>query len=154
MPAVQSNYSQYHDALQLGKVADTRYKEVRSMIWEGPSTLKFGRAVIQGSADNGVVVGAGGVFRGISLAQKVLDPMTTTDEFDVEETIGCMHKGAVVVEATVNVAAGDPVHYTATGEISNTGGTEIVGATFETSAQAGELAIVYMQQVLNYATRY
>ena len=145
MPTLQSNYTQYHDGAQLGMIADSRYKAVRSMTYEGATALGFGLALTFGANDNGADLG-GTVFAGIVVSQKVLDPVNNATAYVQYDTVGLMTQGSIWVEASVAVAAGDPVHFdAATGVISNTGGVQITDAVFETSAQAGDLARVYMQ---------
>jgi hypothetical protein len=52
-----------------------------------------------------------------------------------------MKKGVIVVQASVAVAVGDVVHYVpATGVLTNTGGTLIPGAIWETSTSGAGLA--------------
>lgn len=59
------------------------------------------------------------------------------------DTARIMNNGPVAVEASVTVAAGDPVRVVvATGAFTNTGGVQIVGAQYGTSGVSGDLVKV------------
>lgn len=140
MSAVQTNYDERHGVALLGAIADTRFKSVRSFTYEGSENIGFGVALGYGANDNGADLDGTG-FAGIVVASQVTDPNNATDAFASGETVGLMDVGAIWVAPTVTVAPGDPVHFVAaTGALSNTGGTVIPDAVFETSAAAGELA--------------
>lgn len=148
MPAVQTSYTDRHSEGRLGAIADTRHVNARSLTFVAAAaggTVGFGLALTRGVNDGECQLG-GTIFAGLSIATQVQDPNIATDAFGDRETIGLMTEGALWVKPTVTVTAGDPVHFDpATGAISNTGGTAIAGAEFETSAAAGDLARVYLK---------
>lgn len=148
MSAVQTNYSQRHGEGRLGAVADGRHVNARSLTFVGvdaDATLSFAVAVGFGDNDGECKLGGTG-FAGLVMASQVQDAAIATDAFGDRETVGLMSEGAIWVKPTVTVAAGDPVHFTAaTGALSNTGGTAIADAIYETGAAAGELARVYLK---------
>lgn len=148
MPPIQTNYNQRHEGGQLGAIADTRHVNARSLTFvsaPADGTIAFGRALGFG-ADDGTCGLAGNGFAGVVIRQKVQDAAIATDAFGDRETIGLMTEGAMYVRPTATVAQGDVVHFDpATGEISNAGGTLIADAIFETSANAGELARIYLK---------
>jgi len=148
MPAVQTDYTERHGVAQLGMIADTRFKDVRSFTYVGIADIGFGIALTREpvSGDDTVNLGGAGNFAGIVVSTQVQDPLIATDGFGTGETIGLLDKGSIWVAPTVTVAPGDPVTFDpATGELSNTGGTAIADAEFETSANAGELARIRMK---------
>lgn len=145
MPAVQSTYSESHAVAQLGMIADSRPKSVRSLTYEGAAKLGFGIAVGFTSNNNGCDLDGTG-FAGIVVSTQVKDPAVETDGYKQYDEVGCMATGAIWVKPTANVAVGDPVTFVAaTGAISNTGGVTIPDAVFETAAQAGELARIFIK---------
>lgn len=102
--------------------------------------IGFGVGVSQGDADKGVVAG-GTDFVGITLLDR--SAAGEGDTFRVGDSARVMTKGDVWVSADVAVAAGDPVTMTAAGAFSNTGGTAIDNARWDTSTTAaGQLAVV------------
>lgn len=145
MPAIQTNYNERMGVAQVGMIADSRPHSIRSMNYETAANIDFGIALMFGDNDNGAKL-AGTVFAGIVVAAKVVDPTgATADQFTQNTTVGLLTSGAIYVEPNVNVNDGDVVHYiAATGAISNTGGVLIPGARFETTAQAGNPARVFL----------
>ena len=105
--------------------------------------IEFGKPVMQGVADKGVVLasGSGIKFVGITVLDNV-GRYGYPNGFALRDSARVMTKGVIWVEAAVAVAAGDPVTVTTTGTFSNTGGTAIANARWDTSAQANGLAQV------------
>lgn len=101
--------------------------------------IGFGRGVSQGETDKGVVLG-GTAFVGITLLDR--SAMGPGDTFREGDSARVMTKGDIWVVAEDAVEAGDPVHMTATGGFSNTGGTAIANARWDTSTTADGLAVV------------
>ena len=145
MPPVQTNYTERHGVAQLGMIADTRFKSVRSFTYVGAADIPFGIALTRAaSGDNEVDLG-GTAFAGIVVSTQVQDPNLATDGYASRESVGLLDIGSIWVAPIVAVVAGEPVAFDpATGEISNAG-TAIPGAEFETSANAGELARIRMK---------
>ena len=148
MPAIQSTYTDRHSEGRLGAIADGRHVNARSLTFVGATTadvLSFGIAVGFGAADGQCAL-AGTGFAGLVVASQVQDAQLADEAFVDRETVGLMSEGAMWVAPVVAVVAGDIVHFdAATGAISNTGGTLIADAIFETSAAAGDLARVYLK---------
>lgn len=138
--AVQTNYSEMQDALRAGFIYDMAPNELLSRTVED-AALAFGKPVTQGTADSAVHPTTTGdtTILGIS----ALDQSTLDDEFAIGSSARIITSGPVAVEAAATVAAGDPVHVVvATGTFTNAGGVQIVGATYESSGDSGDLVKV------------
>jgi len=145
MPPVQTSYTERHGGAQLGMIADTRFKSVRSLTYVGANDIGFGIALTRAANDNEVDLG-GTVFAGIVVSTQVQDPNLATDGYATRESVGLLDVGSIWVAPEVAVVAGEPVTFDpATGALSNTGGTVIPGAEYETSANAGDLARIRMK---------
>ena len=145
MGAVQSTYLSKQPEALLGMEADMMPAEKVSRLIEG-GDVPFGRAVVQGTADNQVKLGAAGVFIGITVKDVGLDP-AQGDKYVVGDTANIMTKGTMFVTAAEAVVAGDPVYRTATGTLNKTssGNTLIVGALWETSVGSGALGRIRLK---------
>ena len=110
---------------------------------EGANPIRFGVAVSQGTTDKSVVAG-GTAFVGITaLDRSATGTAAIPDAFAPGYSARVMTKGDVWVTATVAVTAGQPVTFTSAGAFSNTGGTTIPNARWDTSTTAaGQLAVV------------
>lgn len=118
------------------------------------ANIGFGVAVSQGAADKACIAtgtGATAVL-GITLLDRSATGVNastgafTADTFGVGESARVMTKGDIWVQASVAVAAGQPVYVVlATGAFTNVVGTtnvQIVGARWDTSTTAAGLAVV------------
>lgn len=123
-----------------GMIADTSGpKDVASRVIEG-AAVAFGLAVGRGAGDGSATLGGDG-FEGITVADKSRE----ADEYAVQEVAGVIRKGAVWVEASTAVAAGDPVTFTAATGVIGAGLTGTIdNAQFETSGGVGDLVRVYL----------
>lgn len=140
MPPVQTSYGERMPVGQAGGPAEGAY-EADTCSVETAAGIGFGLACGRGSAADGAVLG-GAQFRGISIRDvNVPASDSAPDKFPQYANIPLMTKGVIWVNAAVAVEAGQLVHYdTTTGALSNTGGTEIAGATWESDAGIGALA--------------
>lgn len=143
-------YENTMSALRAGMQSHTGPKNLLSRTFEGAegAVLDFGKPVVQSSTnDRAVRAPATGdtVIFGIC----VLERSTTDGHFAVGDTARIMTIGPVAVVASVAVNAGDPVYVNVTtSDYSNVAGVDLVqieDARFDTSAGAGELAIVRMK---------
>jgi hypothetical protein len=139
--AVQTDYPSTQPAAIAGAQATMVPATLISRNVETAAGIGFGKAVAQGAADKGVIAYAGtAAFLGIALLDRSAH---TGDLFAKGESARVMTRGDVWVVAAVAVAAGDPVTLTAAGEFSNTGGTAVANARWDTSTTAaGQLAVV------------
>lgn len=142
MGNVQPNYNTRMGRGFAGERADMRSFEAVSRVCE-PATIGFGVAVIRGTADNQVTVGAAGKFVGITVRDITL-PATNADVYKQGNTVGVMTIGTMFVVPTANVADGDAVYYDANGALTNVSGgnTAIPGAVWEATTASGGLAVL------------
>ncbi|WP_072389859.1 DUF2190 family protein [Hyphomicrobium sp. CS1GBMeth3] len=145
MGNVQPNYNAAPDIGYEGQIADMRSYEAVSRICED-ATLAFGRAVIRGTADNQVKVGAAGKFVGITMRDITL-PAANNDAYKQGNTVAVMTRGTMFAIPGANVADGDAVYYTATGALTNvaTDNTLIPNAVWERTTSSGNLGLIRLQ---------
>lgn len=145
MGNVQPNYNVRPEIGHEGQVADMRSVEAVSRICE-PASVGFGKAVIRGTADNQVTIGAAGKFVGLSMRDVTL-PAANADVYKQGNTIACMTRGTMFVVPTANVADGDAVYYTAAGALTNvsSGNTVVPNAVWETTTSSGSVGVVRLQ---------
>lgn len=142
MPTVQSTYASKHAKAYAGAIADQQADfNLISRNVEDAAGIAFGLAVMQGTADDGVVVGDGSAFLGVTVRDQSVNP-ATPNLFAENESARIMTKGVIWVENSGGVEAGDPVSLAAAGALE-TGGTVIVeGARWDSTAEDGELALL------------
>lgn len=140
MGAVQTTYAERHTIGKLGEIADLGQSDVISREVE-PTSIAFGLAVVQGTADDQCKLGAAGSFLGISVRDTTL-PVTRGDAYAQYDTAAIMRKGVIWVTAGEAVVAGDVVYRTSAGVLNKTssGNTLVANARWETSAASGALA--------------
>ena len=146
MPAVQTTYADKQATAYNGMVADTRLTDILSREVED-ATLGFGLAVIKGTAEDQVKVGAAGTYIGITVKDVTLAPpanAANVDQYIAGQTCAVITRGAVWVVAPATITAGQPAYYTSAGVVTNvsSGNTAISGATFETGGASGDLVRV------------
>lgn len=142
--AIQTAYSDTIAKAYNGMIADMRLTEVITRECED-ATLAIGVAVIQGTADDQVKVGAAGVYVGITVRDITLAPdATNQDKYLAGDSVAVLSRGAIWVTAPATITAGQPVYRTAAGVITNVSAsnTLIDGAVFETGGASGALVRV------------
>lgn len=139
MPTIQSTYADTMDAGYAGAIVNTEPSVLISRTVEDAAGIAFGLAVMQGTADKGVVVGDGSGFLGVTVREQDVDP-STPSLFAENETARIMTKGVIWVANSGGVAAGDEVGLAADGALTAATSGDIVGARWETTASDGELA--------------
>lgn len=145
MGNVQPNYNAMPDVGHEGQLADMRSYEAVSRICQ-PASIGFGKAVIRGTADNQVTIGAAGKFAGISIRDITL-PAANADVYKQGNTVAVMTRGTMFVVPTANVADGDAVYYDANGALTNVSGgnTLIPNAVWEKATSSGGLGVIRLQ---------
>ena len=150
MPAVQSTYPEEIRSAVEGMVADAGLKTIVSRTVETAAGVGFGLAVVQGTADDGVIVptATGGVFRGITVRDVTL-PQSAGDAYQQYDEAALMVSGVIWVTAQEAVSAGDPVSFeVTTGQLTtivDATHDAIPNATWETSAGIGTLAKIRLR---------
>lgn len=147
--AVQTNYAATLNPAVVGAQATMIPATLISRNVETAAGIAFGVAVAQGTTDKGVVpfAGAANKYVGITLLDRSARGTTTSpDGFAQRESARVMTKGDIWVQASVQVAAGDPVFLVAaTGLFTNvsTSNFAVPNARFDTSTTgANQLAVV------------
>lgn len=149
MPAVQTNYAATLSPGVVGAQATMLPATIISRNVEPANGLAFGVAVAQGTTDKGIVAfgGAADDFVGITLMDRsAVGTAAAPDSFAQRTSARVMTKGDVWVNASVQVAAGDPVYLVAaTGLFTNVSTSNVLvpNARFDTSTTgANQLAVV------------
>ncbi|WP_420465608.1 structural cement protein Gp24 [Panacagrimonas sp.] len=145
--AVQSTYREEILEAVAGQIADMTPATLMSRTVETAAGIGFGIAVEQGTADKGCILFDGGTVLGVTVRERSLDA-NDPDEFAQYAEARVMTKGTVWVVCTSGCSAGDavwvrPSNNTFQDDNSNSA-VQIAGARWDTSAEAGALAIVRM----------
>lgn len=157
---IQSTVSQYPNTRYEGQIDTATVGSNLASLVLKDSDVGFGLAVIQGAADNEVVVptSTGGVFRGVTVRNLDVnnDDATQTALYKQDRFLTVRNFGYIVVKAEVAVSKDDPVFFrhTANGALDTLGAfrndadtanaDEITGAKFAESAEAGELVRIVL----------
>lgn len=135
---VQSSYDRYAPKGANGAAASMRGWDADTK--QAEETIGFGLAVSYGTEDNGVVKG-GAAYCGVAMRDITL-VHTTPDQYEEGDNMGVVTRGDIWITVEDAVVAHTAVKYNAsTGQLGSSGGTTISGASWETSADAGELAV-------------
>lgn len=130
MGAVQTTYTAKMPVAVLGAVANSMTYDAVSRNIEGGS-IPFGRAVVQGTADDQVKLGAAGTFIGLTVRDVTLPP-EQNDSYAAGDSAAIMVRGTMWVTAAAAVVAGAPVYRSATGTLSSA-----LAGTAEVAAKSG-----------------
>ena len=141
--ATQTTYSDEQPVAVRGAIGTMLPAALISRTVEDAAGIGFGVAVEQGVGDNGCKVFDGGTVLGIT----VLDRSATgVDEFAQYESARVMVKGHIWVPAATGAQAGDLVYVRPSNgdfqDVNTNSGVQIANARWETSAGAGELALI------------
>lgn len=144
--SVQTTYGLIVKAVA-GQLVDMYFNEVVSKLVEDAAGMNFGKAVVQGTADEQVKLGIGSFGICVRELTREADSRGTgaTTKYLQNNAAAVMRQGHIYVElitAAAPVSPGDAVAALANGDIVATGtalSTDITGATFEASAAAGDI---------------
>lgn len=149
MPAVQTNYAATLAPGVVGAQATMLPATIISRNVEPAAGIGFGVAVAQGTTDKGIVAFGGSANKYVGITMLDRSAVGTTaapDSFAQRTSARVMTKGDVWVNASVQVAAGDPVYLVAaTGLFTNVSTSNVLvpNARFDTSTTgANELVVV------------
>lgn len=150
--SVQTTYGNMGKAFA-GLLADINPKEVVSKVAEG--VISYGYPVVRGTAETQgkIPAGTGGKFLGVCVY--TLGGYSSTDNISKvndKEVANVARSGYIWVTVEQAVVAGDPVyfvHTTTVGKFRKDANTNLAdaisGATFETAAAIGELALIRLK---------
>jgi len=139
MAQVQTSYQERMPVAVAGMPATMSGWDVDTKLCETDAGIPFGRAVSQGAADRGVVLGGTG-FLGVSMRDPTLPPSSGDINLDNMD-MGVLVRGDIWVEVSADVAVGDAVAYNTTTGLFGAG-QAIPNARWMTSADANGLAIL------------
>ena len=139
MPTVQSTYADTISAGYAGAIVNTEPRVLISRTVEDAAGIAFGLAVMQGTADHGVVVSDGSEFLGVTVRDQSVDPANPSI-FAEDDTAVIMTKGVIWIANSGGVTAGDTVEMLAAGALGSATATAIPSARWDTTADDGELA--------------
>lgn len=143
MAVVQSTYSERINPAVEGQVANETDYNIDTKTVETVAGIGFGRAVTQGTADKGVVLGGQSEdFVGVSVRDVTL-PAAQADKYARYDQAAVLNKGDVWLKPASSVVAGGPVHFSATTGVFNDTGDEgpLEGARWMTSCDTDGIAI-------------
>jgi len=142
MPDIQTTFNATHARWVEGMVLNQEPATIISREVETAAGIGFGKVAQRGTGDHQVKVSAASPkYLGIT----ILDATKMDGKYNQYDTAAVMTKGIVVVQASVAVAAGDPVYFVpATGVFTNvsTANQLIPNAAFDTSTAGAGLAAV------------
>lgn len=150
--ALQTSYGAEGVAFA-GMLEHTGFKDIPSLNIEGDKTdandnITFGTIAVRGANDFGCRKFATGDtaadFIGFFVRQQAI-PAEVPNGLTAGETAAVLIKGSIWVEVADAVSNGDPVFIGSAGGIRSDAGEQFPDAYFETSAAAGELAVVRMK---------
>lgn len=148
MPALQTTYNATVPVALVGMFADMRNRTVLSREVAGTTAMGFGSVALRGTTDHTVLPvggsGAGGFLGIVGLDPTIRAQIAAGNAFAVGDTADVLIRGAIWVTVTSAVTPGTAVYFDSSGNITATSSsnTLIAGATFETTAASGGLAVV------------
>ena len=147
--SAQTSYSINQAIAYAGMIFAQAPSDIMSASVEGASGIGFGVAVSRGTdKEKQIVAGGDGTFVGVTVRDLGREGAANgTIKYSENETAGVMRDGYLWVVCPSGCNPGDVANYVdATGIIDSgvavAGETDITGATFETVAAAGELAVL------------
>lgn len=147
--SAQTSYTLNLGIALAGMIADLANSDIISRSVETTAGIDFAVAVSRGTnADRQIVLGGDDTFLGVTI--RSVDIEGTSNGaiiYAKNDTAGVMRKGYVWAPCPTGCVPGDVVNYDdATGILDSgaagAGETDIAGATWETTASAGELAVL------------
>lgn len=126
--------------------------DIDSRAVEGASGIDFGVAVSRGTDKEKQVVAGGTDFLGITVRSLEREGAANTGlvKYNENEAAAILRDGYIYAACPAGCTAGDAVKYVnATGVLDSgaagAGETQLDGATWETTAAAGELAVIRLE---------
>lgn len=155
---VQTTYAAAHGAAFEGQRVDLQLANIISKVVEEALGIPFGRAVVRGAADAGVVLpsAAGDEFIGVTeMTSAGVEDCDGVHQYEYQREANIMDFGPIYVYTEVAVVPGDPVYFRHTAGVApldvvgrfrndaDTASADLIpGATFESTTVAGGIAIV------------
>tara|TARA_R110000822_G_scaffold84867_3_gene199039 strand:- start:17527 stop:18006 length:480 start_codon:yes stop_codon:yes gene_type:complete len=150
--SAQLSYSINHAIAFAGGLYALGNHEISSRDVETAAGANFGIAVSRGTdKDNQAVIGGATGFLGITVRDLARESASdNTVQYSQYETAGVLRKGSIWAVCPTGCVPGDSVNYVdATGVLDSgaavAGETQLDGASWESTAAAGELAILRIE---------
>ena len=147
--SAQTSYDIRQDKAYAGLIYAQAPHDIVSRAVETAGGIAFGVAVTRGTdADKQIVPAASADFLGITIRSLEKEGGTAgAIQWNAKETAGVMRSGYIWAVCPTGCVPGDAVNYAdGTGVLDSgaagTGSTNLVGSAWETTAVAGELAVV------------
>lgn len=148
--SVQTSYTINQPVAYAGLIYAQAPHDIFSLAVETAAGIDFAVAVTRGSdADEQCVLATSASFLGITIRSLERESSANTGavKYEQYETAGIMRKGYIWASCPTGCNPGDAVKYTdGTGVLDSgaagVGETQLDGATWETTAAAGELAVI------------
>jgi len=147
--SAQLSYSIDQGKAYAGMLADLHDTDVISRSIETAAGANFGIAVSRGTdKDKQAVIGGASGYLGVTLRSLERENSSTnTIKYSQKETAGILREGYIYAVCPTGCVPGDLVNYAnATGILDSgtavAGETQLTGSVWDTTAVAGELAII------------
>jgi hypothetical protein len=145
MAVLQSSYAAGIASAVAGLIANMETQNTITRLCED-TTIGFGKACFQGTADNEVTATASAAFVGISVIDTTLEN-SIADVYAEGDNMGILNKGVIWVVAGDDVAAGEAVYVDGDGKFveSESGATELPNVVFDSSGAADALVKIRLR---------
>lgn len=151
--SAQTSYSINQGKAYAGLIYAQAPHDIVSRAVETAAGIGFGVAVTRGTdADRQIDLAGSASFLGITIRSLEHEGAANTGaiKWDETETAGVMRKGYIWAVCPAGCVPGDAVKYTDGTGVLNAGAagadeTQLDGATWETTAAAGELAVIRLE---------
>ena len=145
--AVQTDYNERHAPAFEGMLANAEWLKNVISREVANEDIGFGKVAVQAAGEDTItfpdeaITADPATFVGITVRDQSTAP-EGPNVYAENATAGVLTKGVIWVTAGAAVDQGDAVYFTAAGVLTNasSGNTEIVGATWDSSAGSGDLA--------------
>lgn len=139
MAVLQSTYSDNISAAVAGLVANMESCNIITKQIEDTGGVGFGKAVFQGTADDGVTATSSALFVGITVKDVTVDT-STADTYDEDDNLGVLEEGVIWVTAGGTVTAGGAVSVAPDGDFEAPAtANQTIDAIFVDSGSAASL---------------
>lgn len=147
---VQSTYNRYLTAAQNGMPASESGWDVDTKIFEENASpaagVGYGIVVQQGVNDRGARIGGSGIIVGITRSNVSNIVSEFTDKYSGGQNMGVAIRGDWWFTTEAAVVAGEAVYFNAaTGVLGHSGGSLLSNARWMTSAAAGGVAVLRLE---------
>lgn len=147
--AIASSVNQNQARFVAGMIPDQRPRTIRTGIVKTAAGIGLGKAVSQHTTDDGVILTGtdAATFVGVTCEDQGSYALDGTDTVPENFPVAVLQSGAVVVQVSVAVTAGQPAYcVAATGLFTNVATDNInIDGVFETSAAQNGLAVLRLK---------